>query len=197
MAIILKLALRTRTNDLMSLTTQQLLDSLKAADLRLDPERLNSWHKRGIAPGEPVGRGRARHYSIEDSVFLASLVFVTKRASDLRNSDSALFEACGPARQFAGWVLDFYKEGLDGDRANKMPMLVLVNGFAGNLVFTRAELDKIRSLRSFYATRGAMVADVGWFAIKLFEAIHSVAPDSLEDDPTPPQQPAETTAEKP
>jgi hypothetical protein len=175
----------------MGLTTQQLLDSLKAADLRLDPERLNSWHKRGIVPGEPVGRGRARHYSLEDSVFLASLVFVTKRASDIRDSESALLEACGPARQFAGWVLEFYKSGLDGDRADKMPMLVLTTDFAGHLAFESPQFTRPALLRSLYATRGAMVADIGWFAMKLFAAIRSIAPESLKGDATRPEESAE------
>ena len=161
---------------LREFSTRQLLNVLHTAGLDLDHARLRQWHKRDVLPGGSVGKGTERKYSLDDLIFIASLVFVLRRVERIE-------QATGLAKCFAQAVRAVYDTGPDGDVALKAPIYAIVERF-GMATFEPIDAETVRNgiqrnpLRiaaEMYATETAAIAQAGFFAIALSGAIEHVS----------------------
>jgi hypothetical protein len=155
-------------------STRELLNILDEAGLHVDVERLKVWHRRRIAPGDPVGKGRERSYTLEHLIAIASLVFVSRRvgARGAGRADRSAF-----ADTFAEAVYSVYRTGPDGDVARGRPVYILADEpQAHRTSFKRIDGNtKISVVAQMYATGTATIVQAGFFAMQLAAAVERVS----------------------
>jgi hypothetical protein len=161
-------------------TTRELLKILLGVGLRLEHERLKKWHQRDVLPGEPVGKGRERRYTLEELIYIASLTFVTKRETLAGEYIGDAGAVC-LAGKFASAVSGVFKTGCDGNVVAAAPIWLLVENSAGDPEFEESRRDRTLSmLAEFYPTQAAVIAAPGYFAMQLQGAIEHLIEDRAQ-----------------
>jgi hypothetical protein len=156
-------------------STRQVLNILHEAGLDVGVERLKVWHRRGIVPGNGVGKGHARSYTLQDLILIASLVFMSRRLGQLREPANG-FSARGLAEALAESVYAAFQSGPDGTVARSAHVYVLTEQRkAGTPVLEKINGDStIRSVAEKYATGTATIVQPRFFALQLVAAIQRV-----------------------
>jgi hypothetical protein len=167
-------------------STQQTLDILKEAGLRIHHERLKVWHRRGFAPGNRVGKGNERSYTLKDLIRIGSLVFISRRVGQL-GARRPEYTAHGLADAFAEAVYAVFQSGLDGGVARTAHVYVITEDpHAGTPTLERIKGDPpIRSVAEMYATGTATIMQPGYFALQLAAAVKRVCSHAAEHCSTP------------